>query len=117
MWSAKNLHTRGNSGKQRSTHESLTVTLCRSAHRTTYHFSPQRLTKISRNRHAKHAPRPRQPKLRVVESRSPCGFLASLGMSIVFQIDEGGERDLNSVRPAVNKQWCGILRTANWVCP
>ena len=91
-------------GKRRSTQESLNVTLCRSTNRTTSHSSPQRLTKISRNRHAKHAPRTRRPRLRVFESRSTCGFLTSLGMSIVFQIDEGGERDLNSVRPAVNKK-------------
>ena len=91
MWSAKNLHTRGNSGKRRSTQESLNVTLCRSTNRTTSHSSPQRLTKICRNRHARHArhaPRPRRPKLREVESPSTCGCFAYLGMSSVFQIDE-----------------------------
>jgi hypothetical protein len=88
MWSAKNLLTRGNRGKRRSTQESSNVTLCRSTNRTTSHSSPQRLTKICRNRHAKHAPRPRRPKLREVESRSTCGCFAYSGMSIVFQIDE-----------------------------
>lgn len=88
MWSAKNLHTRGNSGKRRSTQESLNVTLCRSTNRTTSHSSPQRLTKICRNRHARHAPRPRRPKLREVESPSTCGCFAYSGMSSVFQIDE-----------------------------